>query len=643
MQSDRYFSLRTYMPAYVLAAAYIAFGAVLRIVLWWKFGPGADVSALALGWIVPLGAVNDLIQAAYLSLPLTLYLWLLPNRWRATRITNAMLAVGSIATFAAMIFLAATEYFFFEEFNARFNLVAFDYLMYPTEVIGDIRAEYPIGMLLAIATLAGLGLWWLFRKPLKFRLRELHESKWAHSLPALLQVIVVAGAIAFFRADSLGFSSNRVANELTANGANTFFRAARTSEIDYRAFYTARESHENFATLTGFLSHAGGEFTHRDAGRLTRHFVADPQGLGRLNVVVVVEEAFGAEFSKLYGGKEDLTPNFDSYAQQSIWFRNMYASGTRTVRGLEAIAASFPPIPSVSILRRPNNEHIATWGGVMEKAGYQTSFIYGGYGYFDNMNYFFGNNGFDVVDRTDIAKPRFANIWGVGDEDLFDRALTYYDQHATSGKPFFSLIMTTSNHKPFTFREGVPGVPASGGGRAAGVRYADFSIGYFLEQAKRRDWFKNTVFVVVADHGARVYGKAEIPLRTYEIPMMIYSPGRIAPRQVETLTGQIDVAPTVLGLLGLEYDAPFFGTNILACEGTSCADQRVVLFNHNYDIAAYRDTKLAVLGLGKQTQTVRYDRSADLYTAVAPDLDLTNLAVAIYQTAYEQFQTHSYE
>ncbi len=648
MQSQRRFSLACYAPVYILAAAYVAVGVLLRAILWWNFGRGADVNAPSLAWIVPIGTINDLAEAAYLFLPLTLYCWWTSDRWRQTRVARVLLIVASAALLSGLLFLTATEYFFFEEFDARFNLVAFDYLMYPTEVIGDIRAEYPVGTVVVVALLVGAAFAWLLRKRLLSDDRQ-PEPRMSQQnvVPALLHVVAVGVVIAFVKTDTFEFSSNRVANELAANGISSFFRAARTSEIDYHAYYAERDSKTNFATLTDFLSREGGALTHRDQGRLTRHFVADPKGLGKLNVVVVVEEAFGAEFSKLYGSQQDLTPNFDAYAQRGMWFQHMYASGTRTVRGLEAIAASFPPIPSVSILRRPNNERIATWGSVMEKAGYRTSFIYGGYGYFDNMNYFFAHNGFDVVDRTDIPNVRFANVWGVSDEDLFDRALAYYDAYCDKGgdsnKPFFSLIMTTSNHKPFTFREGVPGVPAAGGGRPAGVRYADYALGYFLDQARHRAWFDNTLFVVVADHGARVYGKAEIPLRTYEIPMLFYAPKHVRPKQVETITGQIDVAPTVLGLLGLEYEAPFFGTNVLACESTQCEDQRIVLFNHNYDVAAYRDRKLAVLGLGKQTRTLFYDRNADRYTAASGDGDLTDLAVAIYQTAFEQFQGHRYE
>ena len=110
-----------------------------------------------------------------------------------------------------------------------------------------------------------------------------------------------------------------------------------------------------------------------------------------MNVIVVMEESLGAEFSLALGGKKDLTPHLDTYGKEGLWFTRMYAQGTRTVRGLEAITSSFPPIPTVSIVRRPNNANIATWGKVMRAAGYTSSFLYGGYGYFDNMNQFFGN------------------------------------------------------------------------------------------------------------------------------------------------------------------------------------------------------------------------------------------------------------
>jgi phosphoglycerol transferase MdoB-like AlkP superfamily enzyme len=458
-------------------------------------------------------------------------------------------------------------------------------------------------------------------------------------LPAFAHFACLAAAISLYSSDTLAQFPNRVANEIAMNGVSSFFRAARTSDIDYGHYYLAGDARRNFELVAHDLGRGGGQFTRLAEGRLDRHFAADPAGLGRLNVVVVMEESFGAEFSRLYGSTREWTPNFDQFARRGLWFSRAYASGTRTVRGLEAITTSFPPIPTVSILRRPGNEHIANWGQVMQQQGYHTSFLYGGYGYFDNMNYFYENNGFAVIDRKQIPHPRFANIWGVADEDLFDKALEHFDAEAQSAHPFFSMIMTTSNHKPFTFRDGVPGVPAQGGGREAGVRYADYALGYFLRATSKHSWFDNTLFVVVADHGARVYGRAEIPLRSYEIPLMVYSPKHVAAREIATLATQVDIAPTVLGMLGLEYEAPFFGRDVLHHVDAP----QLAFFSHNHDVAVFRDNELAVLGLRKSHQTLTYHEQSDTYAPVEDDSALLDLAVAYYQTASDLFAHHTYE
>jgi len=623
---------------YGLAATSLAIGACLRAWLWWRFGLAAGVKASALPAILAGGLLNDAMVALFLFLPLSAYLAVIPDCWYGSRVNRALLVAGSWLTVFALIFLAVTESYFFEEFDARFNLVAFDYLAYPTEVAGDIWAEYPVVLVvLAAAAIASAVTWWLRRllggdgppTTARKRLR-----------PVLLHAAVVLAAALLWSTDTLSRASNRVANELVQNGISSFMRAARTNEIDYLTYYRSGDSADNLALIARELERGGGRLTRLADGRLDRAFPARADGLGRLNVVLVSIESFGAEFSRLYGSEQDLTPAFDEFAGKSLWFSNAYASGTRTVRGLEAFTSSIPPIPTVSILRRPGNENVATWGAVMRSLGYRTSFLYGGYGYFDNMNYFFGQNGFDVVDRRSIRSVRFENIWGVSDEDLFDHSLAYLDAVHAAGKPFFSIIMTTSNHKPFTFRPGLEhlGIPPEGGHRAAGVRYADFALGEFLRQAENHDWFDDTIFVVAADHGARVYGAEQIPLKTYEIPLLIYAPAHIAPQRVDSLMTQIDIAPTVLGLLGLPYEAPFFGQDALRVP----AEHHVAFFNHNHDVAIYRDGKIVVFGLNKQVDAFRYDPAADSYSPTPRDPELERLGVAYYQTAYELYEQHRY-
>ncbi|MGQ0502726.1 MAG: LTA synthase family protein [Panacagrimonas sp.] len=618
--------------------------AALRLGLWGAFGLTAGVPAVQVPAILALGLVNDAMQAVYLFIPLSLWLALVPVQRRPR--SRRVLALGVWLMLVGMLFIAACEYFFFQEFDSRFNLVAVDYLIYPTEVIGDIRDEYPVGTLLsAIAVIATFGTWRL--------LRHLQGGRLVTSPTPRLRAVTLAlhaaalGLITLlWTSDSLSVFHNRVANELAANGPARFVAAFNNNHIDYPAFYRNGDSGEMFDRLTANLAPGGGRFVNLPGGDLTRHFDANPAGLGRLNVVILVEESLGAEFVGAYGSTRKLTPEFDALARQGMLFTRAFATGTRTVRGLEAITASLPPIPSESIVKRKGNEDIATLGKVMNGLGYQSSFLYGGYGAFDDMNPYFGHNGFAISDRTQIENPRFTNPWGVSDEDLFEHALGYFDQAATRGQPFFSVIMSTSNHKPFTFPEGVAGVKPRGGGRRAGVLYADHSIGQFIRAARTRPWFRDTVFVVVADHDARVYGKANVPLNTYEIPLLIYSPAHIKPQRVDTVTSQMDVAPTLLGLLGLEYQAPFFGQDVLKWPAHL---PRTILFNHNHDVAALRGDKLCILGLRKTVRCEHYERTPGApgedtthFAPAADDSDLLDLATAYYQTAYEQFTQRRY-
>ncbi|TJY59349.1 hypothetical protein E4T66_13200 [Sinimarinibacterium sp. CAU 1509] len=632
-----------YRVLIMLLAVYLAIGTGLRVLLWALFATG-EVPVSRLLESLPLGLVNDLLEAAYLFLPMTIALWLLPQRifGGGRRKPLLMLTVGIVVF--SMLYIAGLEYFFFEEFNARFNLVAVDYLIYPTEVIGNIRETYPVGLIsaglvMASAVLVG-ALWPLLRE-------TAHAEPSAHpfqhrGLIALIHVAVVVVLAIAIPVNALMPFDNRVANELASNGVASFFVAARTNQLDYETYYRTGDDVALWQRLRPDLERSGETFVSPTPPSLERRFPGNAQGLGKRNVVVIAEESFGAEFVGVLGNERGLTPEFDALSKQGLLFTHAYATGTRTVRGLEAISASFPPIPSESIVKRPGNEGIVTWGEVMSGLGYHASFLYGGYGTFDNMNAYFGGNGFALSDRRDIPDPKFANIWGVSDEDLFAHAIDYYDARAAEGKPFFSIVMSTSNHKPYTFPEGIPGIKSSGGGRAAGVKYADYAIGQFFKQAQQHEWFSNTVFVVVADHGARVYGAADIPLHSYEIPLLIYAPGLIAPQQNDGLVSQIDIAPTVMGLLGLEYEAPFFGVDVLH----ENQEPRNLLFNHNHDVALLRDGRMAILGLNQRAEVTRYVRNdgprsghgGEVFEPQPPDTDLLDLTTAYFQLAYELFK-----
>jgi len=248
-------------------------------------------------------------------------------------------------------------------------------------------------------------------------------------------------------------------------------------------------------------------------------------------------------------------------------FNNLYASGTRTVRGMEAVTLSVPPTPGSSIVKRPDSADMFSAGFVFKDKGYDNHFIYGEYGYFDNMNAFFGSNGFNVIDRASFTKEEstFGNVWGLCDGDVFNKTLKVADESYKNNKPFFNYIMTTSNHRPYTYPNGKIDIPSKTG-REGAVKYTDYAIGEFIKKATTKPWFKNTVFIIVADHCASSAGKSELPLEKYKIPLIIYAPNIIKPQVISKMASQIDTIPTLLNQLGWKYKSKFYGQNILSNE-----------------------------------------------------------------------------
>ncbi|WP_141104292.1 LTA synthase family protein, partial [Noviherbaspirillum denitrificans] len=321
-------------------------------------------------------------------------------------------------------------------------------------------------------------------------------------------------------------------------------------------------------------------------------------------------------------------------AGQGLLFTRLYATGTRTVRGLEALTLSLPPTPGQSIVKRPDNGNLFSLGSVFQGKGYDVRYAYGGYGYFDNMNAFFGGNGYRIVDRVSIPSQRipFENIWGVADEALFDQVLDEIDDSHRAGKPSFTHVMTTSNHRPFTYPEGRIDIP-SHTGREGGVKYTDYAIGRFIDQARAKPWFKDTVFVIVADHCASSAGKTELPVERYHIPMIIYAPGHIQPGKVERLASQIDTAPTLLGLLDFNYPTRFLGRDILH---TPEAEDRA--FISNYQALGYlKKDILTVLRPKRQVAAYRVEGESNL-VSVPVDPTLLREAIAYYQGASELYK-----
>lgn len=251
------------------------------------------------------------------------------------------------------------------------------------------------------------------------------------------------------------------------------------------------------------------------------------------------------------------------------------------------------------------------------------------------MGYFFANNKYTVVDRTSIVKKDidYENIWGVADENLFTLSLKEIDKTVKSGKPAFAHIMTTSNHRPFTYPEGRVNIP-SHTSREGAVKYTDYAIGKFIREARRKSWFKNTLFVIVADHCASSAGKADLPVNKYKIPLLIYAPDFIKPAKMERLMSQIDLGPTILGLLNFSYTSKFFGYDIFKLEAG-----RERAFVSTYQSLGYiRKDTLIILRPQRIANTFIPDFKDGSEKASLTNKHLTTEAITWYQTASYQFK-----
>jgi len=605
--------------------------ALLAKTLWAVSWDLSLVAAFAWGFLFDLGTA--LIVVA----PFALLLAILPTAAFRAGGTRIILHLAAYLANALLLFGAVAEWLFWDEFSVRFNFIAVDYLVYTTEVIANIRESYPLPLVFTGIALGAAVTYALLLKTgwvsLWFdRADEPIGRRWRAATGWLVGALVVVVALDSSRLPAFANTFNR---ELAKNGLWSLFAAFRNNELEYDQFYTAMPVDEAFAQLRTELAsdHSRPLPTTPDKRDTLRWVPAPRPGEPELhlNVIQITVESLSADFLSTFNRATRLTPELDSIARKSLVFSQLYATGTRTDRGMEALTLALPPTPGRSLIKRPNNANLFTLGSVFRSRNYDTAFIYGGYGYFDNMNAFFGGNGYRVVDRTSVKDSdiTFANAWGACDGDLYRWTLREADASAATGRPFHYFVMTTSNHRPYSFPDGMIDLPSKVSGRAGAIKYTDFAIGEFLRQAATKPWFRNTVFVIVADHCASVAGKAALPVQNYHIPLMVYAPGgQIAPGRVESLMSQVDYAPTLLSLLNWSYASRFFGWDVVHASG----DRRALIGNYQR-VGLYEPGILTVLRPLKGVDQYGYDPESFALTRRETDEDYVRETVAYYQSA----------
>ncbi len=627
-----------YGPLAVVMLLVTSLSFITRLFLCFLSWNNLELNLLNAPGIFVIGFFYDLVVSLFFCVPIALYCWLMKDSWYQKKWNRIPLFIFFFLITLILVVNAGAEIAFWEEFNVRFNFIAVDYLIYTTEVLGNIWESYNIPLIASgIIVVAVLLLFILRKKIIASQTVSMRFAK--RSIFFLIYLLITAAGYFLVNNRVKNTSDNNYVNELGGNGIYEFGSAFWHNEIDYNRFYEVNDNKKNMALLRNMLQAPGTVFTN-DPLSIERRISSDsPEH--KWNIVLISVESFSGDYLKYFGSKENITPYIDSLIPHSLFFKNFYASGTRTVRGLEALSLAIPPTPGQSIVRRPDNENMFSMGNVLKNKGYDVKYIYGGNSFFDNMGYFFGNNGYQVIDKRDIPEKRIHHetVWGVADEDAFSIAIDECDKTYKSGKPFFNHIMTVSNHRPYTYPEGRIDISPATHSYQGAVKYTDYAINKFLMDAKQKPWFNNTLFVIVADHCSKSAGKTDLPPNRYHIPCLIYSPALIDPKLENRLTSQIDLVPTILGLMNLNYTSRFMGYDIY-----KVAETNDRLFISTYqDMGYIKNDTLVILSPQKKVTMYKTDLSTGLSRQIPLSDQLKNEAIAWYQGASFLFKNKAYK
>ncbi len=616
------------LPA-LLAIITIGVFSLLRVLLTFISWPQLSHDAAEIASLVLRGLLFDAVVALYVYGFFSLCGLLISERWRQSVWGHKATLLIAWSYLFALAFVMAAEWFFWQEFNVRFNFIAVDYLIYRREVTGNISQSYPVEIILPILALLVMGMVYLLRKPLQISINHRLTLK-SRLYTAFIILLMLIGVGQLRGNDVPQLSNNMYVEELAHNGVFQFFYAFRHNDLEYEKFYQLAADEQKASALLKANVVLPNEQLLRphELFDVTRQVTAkEPER--HLNVILISVESLSGDYMAALGGTENITPHLDKLVQESLFFSRYYATGNRTVRGLEALTLGIPPTAGSAVVRRPHNDGLFSLASVLNSKGYDSKFIYGGYGYFDNMNTFFAGNGYHVVDRTDFAPDEqlFSNVWGVADEYLYLRTLREADKSYAAKKPFFSIVLTTSNHRPYTFPEGRVDAPQKKWSSA--VKYTDWAIADFLQKAKTKPWFKDTIFVISADHCSGSAGKTAVPVARYHIPLLIYAPQHIKPQHIQQLVSQIDVPPTILGLLNMDYISRFIGRDILR---TPPEQQRALIATYQR-LALYKNDDLVILSPQKHVEIHRQPLTEDKILAASANPDLVQETISYYQGA----------
>jgi phosphoglycerol transferase MdoB-like AlkP superfamily enzyme len=512
------------------------------------------------------GLRMDIVLVSQIMLLPILALILFPTRLLCSRLFTGLILLWCIVWSSIVVFMELITPAYMGFFETRPGRIFFEYLDHPQEVSSLIYGAYLPTAIIGLGLPAITAL--LILKNLRFD-RDRFDFPLSYRFVVLIPVFLM---LSLGARSTLGHrpvnpstfakSKDQLVNELFLNSTYSLLYSIYSLRHEESGDSGLPEmepeevirSFQRISTVP-MVDYLNQQSTHHQFGDNSKP--SSPK-----NIVIIVEESLGARFVGSLGGLP-LTPNLDAWSNKGLWLTNLYATGIRSARGLEAIVSGFPPSSSRSVLKLGKSQgNFYTMAHTLVEHGYSNYFVYGGEGHFDNMKGFFLSNGFDTaIDINDYDEFEFKGTWGVSDEDLFNRAHSIMLEEQP---PFFTLIFTSSFHSPYEFPDGkIELVDEEKNTKHNGVKYADYALGQYLEKASQSKYWKDSIFLIVADHDERPRGRSLVPIESYHIPGLIIADG-LTPRHFDKVASHIDLLPTLLSLANVSGTAPFVGHNLLS-------------------------------------------------------------------------------
>ena len=604
---------RYLLPASLLGFVYLLLNGAVRARIAWPLYLSPDISASELAGVFVLGLANDLVAALAMALSIGILLLAWPGRGLAKRV---VLASFLTFEFLVVLIILGIDFATWLELDMRAGRFGEQYVAYleatthfGLEYARSVHWSFWLSCALVIAATA----WLAIRiSPVLAEASCQRKVRWSLSAFTLTSSLIL---FLYFGLTEPQINEKRSLNDAAENTFTNVLRAWIRDDTRWQGVFKDVPEHEAQARLANIWPN------HK----------AEPKPSIR-HLVLIVEESFGGDQWINIEARERHMPEFLRLSKEGTLLTNVYGTGLRTVRGIEALLQGIIPVSGFSRTTLGAGNRLPSLSASLKAAGFRTGFVYGGWPSFTNFADYWSSIGFErVLTRNDFEDPWFETSWGIADEIVLDRLLTEMDELTRESERVFLATLTISNHLPFTFPEGR--VPYPPGERVHAISYADWALGRFMEAARNKRWFHDTLFVIASDHGYGRLGNARIPIEPHRVPVLFYAPDHISARSIDALSSSLEVPKTILCLLDLPDCAEFHGRNLLALTNQ---DHGVAPIEFGSFLALVNPQGVTVLLRDESFETWQWDESGR-FGLVEADEESARDASAVFRTAMQDF------